>query len=206
MTISVNAVEAVWLVASALGFIVTAYALADALSQRAIVQKLNDRAAELAAANNVRREALRLLVQALLLIAVLPRLFDDRETPLTITVAALIAVPIVLLVDSLLALRDRRRLVGVVLEEIQTEQQQASQRIEDSMARIEHDLADNTARTIDAGAKADAAYVVANDVNTKLTDVTEAATIVSGELRETVHDTGEKVADIHEATVRKAAP
>ncbi len=205
MMISVNAVEAVWLIASGLGLLFAVYALADALSQRAIVQQINDRAAELAAANNVRREALRLLVQALLLIAVLPRLFDDRETTLTLTLVALIAVPIVLLVDSMLALRDRRRLVGVALKEIQTEQQQASQRIENGMARIEHDLADNTALTVDAGAKADAAYQEANALNEKLVVVTDAAAIVSGELRDTTIDTAEKVADIHEATVHQAA-
>ncbi len=199
--ISINAVEAVWLTASALGFIFTVHALVDAWQQHAIVRRLNDRAAEIAAATNVRREVIRLPIQALLLFVVVPRLFSDQETPLTPTLAALLAVPILLLVNTLFDLRDRRRLVDATLGSVQVQIQQASQRLENGMARLEHDLAENTARTIESGDKADAAYVAANDANTKLVAVTDAAAIVSGELRETVHDTGTKVDDIHQRIV-----
>jgi len=146
MIVSVNAVEAVWLTASGLGFLLTAYALFDAFGQREIVRRLNGRAAELAAATNVRREFIRLAVQALLLFVVLPGLFSDRETPLTPIVAALIAVPVLLLVNTIVDLRDRRRLVGVVLQAVTTEQQQASKRIEAGLARLETGIADNHGR------------------------------------------------------------
>lgn len=129
-TIFIDPLELLWITINLVTILMTAAALADALAVKRDVEILNGRAREIAATGNVRREIYRLVVQVLLLTIVVPGLFREAPTPLNITVATLMAIPIVLLVSTLLDARDRRRLTVLVTTDIMAER-------ESSMARLE---------------------------------------------------------------------
>jgi hypothetical protein len=81
------------------------------------VKLLNGKAREIATLGHVRREVMRGLVQVLLLAVAVPSLFSDRDISLTPALAALMAVPVLLLLQSYLDARERRLLTLVVARE-----------------------------------------------------------------------------------------
>ena len=204
----VNGVEALWIVLNLTTFVLTASALLDARADREAVRKLNGSARELVAKGIVRREGLRLVVQVLLLIIVVPGVFADREFNFTPAIAALMLIPIVLLISSAVDARDRRALTVVVAADLLEERTTA-------LDRLEQALTENTDITREASAHADAAYHEANSVNLKIADLNEAlvrqgdeqasdrqsGVEVAEAIGATIEDTAEKVTDIHRVTV-----
>lgn len=161
MILSVSPVEGVWLVANLIALVLTLSALVGALSDQAAVHALNGKARELAATGQVRREALRAIVQVLLVFVVIPGLFVDRDVPLTPTVTALMAVPLVLLLSSILDARDRRRMTVLATAEVIDHRNAILDRIEEA-------ITENTEISRAASELASAAYQEANTVNKKL--------------------------------------
>lgn len=163
--IHINGVEALWIGVNALTLILTIIALFDAWHDLQIAAGADRRRARtLTARGNVRREVFRLVVQALLLSIAIPGVLVDQETALSLPILALIAVPVVLLISTLLDTRDRSRLAGMLLTDI------ASERV--SLA-LETSVQENIELTKDAAHKADAAYKEANHVNLKIAELTK---------------------------------
>lgn len=107
----VDPVEGLWLGVNAVTVIVTAFSLWDALRARAIVHRLNGRAREIVANQNVRREIERLIKALLLASVIVPSLFSDRPIVLTWPIFALIAVPVVMMFGAIADAFTRRRLI-----------------------------------------------------------------------------------------------
>jgi hypothetical protein len=162
--ISINGVEALWIGVNSLTLILTVIALFDAWHDLRIAAGADRRRARvLTARGNVRREGLRLVVQSLLLGVAIPGAFVDREINLTPPLMALIAVPVVLLISTLLDTRDRSRLAGMLLTDIAAER---------TALALETSVQENIELTKEVGQKADAAYNEANHVNVKLVELT----------------------------------
>lgn len=148
-----NGLEVIWIALNLTTLVLTLSALMDALADRTAVRLLNGRARELAASGIVRREALRVVVQVLLLAAVLPAV-----APVTphLTIGALMAVPVVLVASSILDARDRRRATILVAADILADRVSAMSRLEDAAADVKatvdetaaqvHDIHDATVR------------------------------------------------------------
>lgn len=203
MTISVNFVEALWILLNLVTFLLTAFAFLDARADQETVRLLNGRARELAAAGLVRREGLRVAVQALLLFVALPGLFVDREVVLSPAVAALMVVPAILLTSSLFDGRDRKRMALIATADILEERTS-------SLERIEAKLDANTKISREASEHADKAYHEANSVNEKI--AAQGAVMVKEQeagqadrtrIEGTVDDTHERVVDIQDRTKRR---
>jgi len=128
--VNINAIEAFWIGVNALACVITTLAVWDAWSDRAAIKALNGRAREIAAAGNVRREVLRLIVQTLLLMLVVPSALNADDIELSYFVIVLISIPVVLLGSTLFDLRDRKRLIGIVAADLEGERRKAMQRIE----------------------------------------------------------------------------
>lgn len=111
---NVNAVEAVWFLINAVTLVLSVLAYFAARGDREAVKALNGRARELAAAAQVRREGLRVIVQALLLSVVIPSLFVPGEAILNPQLVALMIVPVVLFASSWFDRRDRRALARTI--------------------------------------------------------------------------------------------
>lgn len=137
---ALSLVELVWVTLNTVTLALTIHALADARADRRAVRLLDGRAREMAADGAVRREQLRVVVQVLLLIAVIPGVFF---LPSWITIVALMAVPAMLLANSLLDARDRRALIAALAEEINHD-------TETSIERLEGKIDANTAKILDA--------------------------------------------------------
>lgn len=161
MTFSVGPVEAVWLLVNLVTLILTLVAFVDARADRLTVTLLNGKARELAAQGIVRREGFRIIVQVLLLSIAIPGLFVDRDIQLTPILAALIAVPLVLLVSSFLDARDRRHMTALVTAD-------ALLIRNSTLDRIERAVEENTEVSKSARKLAQDAYQEANSVNQKL--------------------------------------
>jgi hypothetical protein len=159
--VSVEPLEAVYVVINLTAFLLTLSALVDARADSQAVKLLNGQARELAAAGNVRREALRIVVLLLLLSIVVPGLHVDREIPLSPLVVALMGIPLVLLASTVFDSKDRRAMTAVVAADLLTAGNDHLQRIEDKLDR-------NTQISQEASEHADAAYHEANDVNNKI--------------------------------------
>jgi hypothetical protein len=182
----------------------TVSALVDARADSQAVRLLNGKARELAAAGNVRRELLRLIVLILLLSIVVPELFDDAEIALSPFVVALMAITIVLLVSTILDAKDRRAMTAVVAADLLNAGVSALQRIEEKLDQ-------NTEISQQASDHADAAYHEANDVNNKIArqgdallqqgEDRAAAFELAQRVEGTVDATASQVSDIHDATV-----
>jgi len=197
-----NVLEAIWLALNLATLFLTLVALTDALADQSAVKLLNGHAREIAAAGIVRRESFRVVIQGLLLVAILPAIFGVSAG---VTIAALMAVPVVLLTSSLLDSRERKRMTIMVAADILTESVKA-------MARLEDAVAENTHLTTLAGQHADHAFREANAVNAKIASQ-GAAIIAQGEVQvvssdavarmeATVGHTSDQVEEIHHATVR----
>lgn len=146
MTLSVNLVEAVWIALNLSTTVLTVAALADALADRTAVRLLNGHANELAAAGIVRRESFRLVVQGLLLAAVVPGLFTAGEATFTPTVLFLMAVPLVLFVNSAFDARERKTMTIMVAADLLAEKLNA--RIADTVEQTAV-TAEHTAEQVD---------------------------------------------------------
>ena len=116
--VDVHHVEAIWVLINLTTFVLTLSALIDARADRSAVKLLNGHARELVAEATVRREGLRLIVQSLLLVVVVPGLFSSREIVLSPAVVALMTVPVVLLSSSFFDARNRKALTALVAAEI----------------------------------------------------------------------------------------
>lgn len=208
MTLAINSVEFVWVTLNVLTLAFTITAYFDARADRTAVRLLNGKARELAASGIVRRESFRVATQLLLLVVVIPSLFREGDTNLSPALAALMTVPVVLLLSSFFDARERKALTVLVTAE-------ALQVKTDALDRIETALAENTAISQEASDHADAAYKEANSVNVKI--ATQGAAILKqGETmdadrahnaasRGTIETTAEEVHDLHEGTAPEKA-
>lgn len=158
MTLYVNEAEALWFVVSLATFVLTLFALADAWIARSVVKSLNGHAREIAANGNIRREGVRLIVQTLLLIVVIPSLFSDYPITLSPPSVALIAVPVMLFVNSVMDTVDRRKLIGAVAREVEAESIR-------TLGRIEVAITANTELTQVAADQAGEDRVIQVDTN-----------------------------------------
>lgn len=197
--ISIQPLEALYLVINLTAFVLTFSALVDARADSAAVKLLNGKARELAATGNVRREALRLVVLGLLLSIAGPGLLSDQEVRLSPFVVDLMAIPIVLLVSTILDARDRRAMTAVVAADLLAAGASALERIEQKIDR-------NTTISQEASDHADRAYHEANSVNEKISRNTEAIRQQGEDAAEdreglgsTIDDTHDKVVDLHAA-------
>jgi hypothetical protein len=176
----VNVVEAFWVAVNLTSLVVTLGALWDAIENESSYKRLSfgkERTARIVAAmGNIRREVLRALMQFLLLSLVVPQLFRpgeilftfDLTTPegvqrtiQTLFVVNLIAIPVVMLVQTLADWRDRRLIASMSLEQVLTERQEVDARIEATLEMI-------VASAEGARTEAAAAYHEANNANEKL--------------------------------------
>ena len=201
MRLNIDLVEAVWIALNLSTLILTASAYWDARADRSAVALLNGHARELAANGIVRREAFRLAIQSLLLLIVVPGAFSDVPTPLNYFVGILMAIPVLLLVSSILDARDRKQMVVLVTADTLAKREDALERIE---AALEH----NTEISQQASDHADAAYHEANNVNNKI--ASQGAVLVrqgeaqaesqarGDEIQATGEDTNAKVTDLHD--------
>lgn len=120
MSLNVGATEAFWIVTNLVAVVFTLVALGDARADRKAARKLNGVRLSVAT-GDVRRELVRLMTQTLLLSLVLPGLSSNVEVPLTPFSLALIAVSLLLLLNTALDLRERRRLARVTLAALEAE-------------------------------------------------------------------------------------
>lgn len=120
----VDFIEAVWIGLNGVCLVVTIIAFIDSLRDRSAVRRLNGRARKLVVDGNVRREILRVIVQVLLIVVVVPGIFVDTPVKVTPLLVIFMAVPVVLLVSSLFDWRDRRNLNRLV-DEVAAQRQTA---------------------------------------------------------------------------------
>jgi hypothetical protein len=213
VTISINAIEALWILINATAFAFTAVALWAAWQDRKAVLLLNGAARQLQTAANVRREGLRLLVQALFLALIVPSVFSDADIKLSYGLVIIMAIPLVLLISTVLDARDRGRLTNMVVATMESKRDAGLKRIEQQGTEMAAAMIENTRVSQEASDRADAAYHEANSVNAKIASQGAALAEQQSELAEerafrnkssdriegTVDDTHEKVIDIHEA-------
>jgi hypothetical protein len=173
MTLHVDPLEALWFVVNLSTLALTLVALRGAWRDLAIARgDASDRheLREITARGNVRREALRLVVQLLLLSVVVPALFTDRPVTLSPPIIALILVPAVLLASTIFDARERTVIGDLVLEGVKADREKLA--LETSVQLGIELTREGIIHAQAAGEKADAAYHEANSVNTKIADLT----------------------------------
>lgn len=196
MTFSVNALEFAWVTITLGALIFTVASYFDARSDRAAVTKLNGKARELSATRVVTRQGLLVMALVLLLAVAIPGLFladSERREPwlMALTIGGLIAVPITLLVLSLIDTRDRKRLIILLAADALLIKTDALERIE---------------KKVEAGLQtAERAYEAANHVKERFDAVNERITAGQDLADErhaatgaTIDSTAEEVHDLHE--------
>jgi hypothetical protein len=174
MTLNVDPLEAIWTVVNGITLLLTIVAYVEARRDLAIAhadESQRHAAREFTARSNVRREALRVVVQVMLISIVIPGLFSDRPISLTPAIIMLILVPVVMLASTILDARDRTSLGEMLLEVV---------RMDRMTLALEASVQENIGLTREgighaqaASDKADAAYHEANTVNQKIADLTE---------------------------------
>jgi hypothetical protein len=117
----IGVVEAFWLITLGVACLISTAALADAIADRRAIKSLNGKARRIIGAGNIRREAVRLIVQLLLFLLAVPAVFDDRDIPLSPTLVVFLCVPVVLLLNSIFDLIERRALSKIIEDEIEIE-------------------------------------------------------------------------------------
>lgn len=132
MTIYIDGLELAWLLVSLIAAVLTLVALGDARADRDAVALKNGPARTIVARDNVRREAVRLMTQFALIGVVIPGLFVDFPTPLSPAVLLLMLVPVLLLLNSALDLRERRRLARITIAAIEAERRGLSVTVTDT--------------------------------------------------------------------------
>lgn len=110
--IHLDPIEAVWIAMNATAVVVTGVSFIEAVRRWREARTANGdhEARILVAASNARREAIRGIVQLLLLALVAPGLFVDRPVPLNAFTLSLIAISALLLIQTLLDTSARMRL------------------------------------------------------------------------------------------------
>lgn len=165
---TVNGVEIAWLLSCSLGILVTTWLLMDAIAERHAYIKSGGngriKARKLVLDGTVRRDSLRLVVQTMLLAVAFPSLLVMNEVVLslaslietlqTVSILALMAVPVLLLTSSLFDAKDRQTLKVVSEQIVLSERQLTDASIISAIEEV--------------GEKADRAYHEANSVNEKL--------------------------------------
>lgn len=111
----VGPVELAWVLINGAALALTVLALVDARADARTVSALNGKAREIVTAGNVRREALRVIAQALLLLLGVPALLSERDVGLSPFVLQLIALALVMLLSTALDARDRSLLTEAVV-------------------------------------------------------------------------------------------
>lgn len=167
MTLSVNEVEAFWIIVTFGGFLLTVFALGDAFRGFRAAQAdttASHEVRELTAFGNVRRESLRVLVQALLLSIAIPALFSDRPITLTPAIIALVLVPVVLFTATVFDTRDRGRLARLLVTMVREERNALA--LEASVQEVRQLVEKGTETTA-------AMFEVANHTNEKLIALTQ---------------------------------
>jgi hypothetical protein len=164
----VDTLEAFWFLLNAGTLVFTLGALIEArrdqLAARGDTDSTGD-ARRLTARGNLRREALRTVVQLLLLSIVIPGLFSARPIMLTPPLVALILVPIVLFTSTVFDARDRGRLADMLLAAIRSER---------FALALESSVQEGNQLTREGIAASKAAQEEANHANRKLATLTEA--------------------------------
>ena len=166
MTLFVDPIEGLWVVTTTTTLVLTLYALFEAIRSLRLARldaSSSHEARETVAAGNVRREALRAVVQSLLLSIAIPGLFIDRPITLTAPLLALILVPLVLFTSTVFDARDRGRLAVMLVNLV---------RVERESLALESSVQTNIELTKQAAEHADAAYQEANTVNQKIARLT----------------------------------
>lgn len=120
MELHIDTLEAIWIVSNSIALGITFLSLLDAYESLGLALAAGT-ARQLIAHGNVRREWFRLIVQGLLISIVIPGIFTDRPTPLSVFVVILLSVPILLMVSSALDYRERKKLESIVWSDIDTE-------------------------------------------------------------------------------------
>lgn len=113
-----NTVEDIYVAVNSAGVALTALALYDAVLSRRVVRTLNGRARELLADAAIRRECLRLAKQFVLLSMALPSLAAPGDTSVNYLVAGLVALSVLLLLNTVLDTITRRRVVRILQAEV----------------------------------------------------------------------------------------
>lgn len=143
-------IETVWIVINLVTLFLTAVAFVEARADQLVIKNLNGKAREMVSQGITRREGLRVVVQLLLLLAVVPTVFKATSFG-WVTLFALMSVPVVLLLASVLDARGRRALIALTAADVLSDR-------ESSMDRIERALAENTEISQKALDHADAAF------------------------------------------------
>ena len=108
MTVSINALEAIWLALCLITTTLTTGGWLDARRDLAAVKHLNGHIRGIVVRGNVRLQSLLLIAQGILFAIAFPSLFTDREATLTPGIVAVMALPVVLLTIAVFGARDRR--------------------------------------------------------------------------------------------------
>jgi hypothetical protein len=207
---NVSPLELVWLLVNTVTLVFVIGGLFDARADRVAVRLLNGKAREIAASGNVRRELLRLVKVLLLLVVAVPGLFfaDGEVRPpffRVLPAVALMAIAVLLLGQSFIDGRERKRLIILVAAD-------ASAVKVETLDRIEAKIDANT--DVSQGARDDAhvAAEVANHLNERMAAQDrqilaqgEDAAAASADLKGTVETTAEQVSDLHEGTAPEGA-
>ena len=167
MTLFIDPIEGLWVGVTTTTLILTLYALFEAIRSLRLARldaSASHEARETVAAGNVRREALRAVVQSLLLSIAIPGLFIDRSITLTAPVLALILVPLTLFTSTVFDARDRGRLADILVDLV---------RVEREALALESSVQENIELTKHVGQQAVAAYEEANTVNQKIARLTQ---------------------------------
>lgn len=203
---NVSPLEFLWILVNTVTLAYVVIALSDARADRETVRLMNGKARELAAEGNVRREILRIVKVLLLMGVAIPGLFfaDGEVRPdifRVLPVVDLMALALLLLFQSYIDARDRKRLIVLVTAEALVSKT-------DSLTRIE--------AKVDHGTEvAQQAYDAANHVKERFDEVHDRIT-VQGETMDadrarnatsadTIESTASEVHDLHEGTAPEGA-
>lgn len=115
--IYVNPIEGFYLAVNVVAFLLTLWNLREAQRDGIAVRRINGHARNIATKGDFRREVLRLTMLVCLMGVALPGVFVDREITLTPSLALLIAVPCIILIQSALDARERRQLIRAVIKD-----------------------------------------------------------------------------------------
>lgn len=115
-----------WILINGTALVVSLWAVRDARQSMIAVRALNGRARFLTARGAIRREVVRTLISALLVVVAIPSLLDDRVTHLSIPVILLVAVTVLMLVNIVGDTVDRRLVIDVLEREARTERRRST--------------------------------------------------------------------------------
>lgn len=129
--IFIGAVEGFWLLITGFAIAISIIALSDAVADRRAIKSLNGRARRIIGGGNIRREVARLVINVLLFTLAIPAAFDDADIHLTPFLVVLLAVPIVILANSIFDWIERRQLSRILEAELKAERDGPRRRRDD---------------------------------------------------------------------------